>query len=120
MGQSKDHKKCVQDVINRVKSTHLCKKEYPVFRDGNLHFLDVVGMPHPDKKEMKPIAVECECGSSNLQRASNMQDLIEFRRRYPDVEIFQVNGAREIDFNRLRKIQTPVNQNVNRSGFRLF
>ena len=107
MGQKRVHKQCVQDIHNKLKLTHQCHKEYPLFRDGNVHFIDTVGFPHKDKPHLKPIAVECESGSGKPQQESNMNDLIEFRRRYPDAEIFQVNHAEQIDFNKLRKINGP-------------
>ena len=104
MGQHKLHKKCVQDVHNRLKSSHQCHKEYPLFRDGgNVHFIDTVGFPHADKQHFKPIAVECESGSSASQRESNKRDLEEFKRRYPEAEIFQVGNADEIDFEKLKR-----------------
>jgi|SRR3989344_4412748 len=105
MGQNKQHKKCVQDTINRIKKTHLCQKEYPVFRNGDIHFLDAVGFPHKERTDLKPIAVECECGSSKPQQESNKMDLLEFKKRYPEAEVFQVNNAEQIDFNRLKKMQ---------------
>jgi len=107
MGQSKSHKKCAQDVINRLKETHLCHKEFPIFREGNMHFIDGVGFPHKDKPHLKPIAVECEVGSSKLQRESNMLDLLEFKKRYPDSEVFQVESVEEVDFGKLRRFQRP-------------
>ena len=79
MGQQKFHKKCVQDTINKVKETHSCYKEYPIVRNGNYHFIDVVGHPHPNKKHLKSFATECESGSSKLQQESNKLDLIEFK-----------------------------------------
>lgn len=119
MGQNKLHKKCVQDVHNRLKGTHQCYKEYPLFRDGgNVHFIDTVGFPHSDKQHLKPIAVECESGSSASQRESNKRDLEEFKKRYPETEIFQVGGADEVDFERLKRnskplLRPPIKPNVN-------
>ena len=49
------------------------------------------------------MAVECESGSSRLQQESNMRDLKEFKRRYPDAEIFQVNDAEQVNFSRLNR-----------------
>ncbi len=103
MGQNKEHKECVQKTINHLKSTHLCNKEHPIFREGNIHFLDVVGFPHDAKSNLKPFAVECECGSSRLQQESNKKDLEEFKKRYPESKVFQVKSFREIDFNKLRE-----------------
>jgi len=105
MGQQKIHKKCVQDIHNKLKHTHQCYKEYPVFREGNVHFIDTVGFPHKDKINFKPVAVECESRSSKPQQESNRHDLAEFKKRYPDAEIFQVNNAEEVDFKRLNRME---------------
>jgi len=114
MGQNKDHKKCVQDTINKLKKTHLCQKEFPIFREGNLHFLDTVGFPHREKSYLKPIAIECECGSSKTQQESNRLDLLEFKKRYPQAEIFQVGDSEEINFKRLLRFSQPPKNKINR------
>nr|MBI4157074.1 hypothetical protein [Candidatus Woesearchaeota archaeon] len=108
MGQQKEHKKCVQGVHNRLKSTHQCFKEFPIFREGNVHFIDTVGFPHKDRPYLKPIAVECECGSSKPQQESNRSDLTEFKKRYPEAEVFQVNKAEEIDYDKLKRFKRTM------------
>ena len=105
MGQGKQHKKCAQGVVNKLKGTHLCQKEFPIFRNGDIHFIDAVGFPHKSKSFLKPIAVECEWGSSKLQQESNKLDLLEFKKRYPEAEIFQVNDSEEVNFSKLKKFQ---------------
>ncbi|MFH1802813.1 MAG: hypothetical protein ABH864_05200 [archaeon] len=104
MSQRRKHKDCVQGIINKTKSTHNCTKEHIINRNGDFHFLDVVGFPHADKKNFwKPFAAECENKSSNLQRQSNQEDVLEFKRRYPESEVFQVDSAEKFDTNKLRK-----------------
>ena len=105
MAQDKKHKTCIQDVINKTKTTHSCYKEYPISRNGNFHFIDTVGFPHPDKTHLKPFATECEDGSSSPQRESNKLDLLEFKKHYPDSEIFQIESADELDTKKLVKQQ---------------
>ena len=73
--------------------------------NGNVHFIDTVGFPHKDKINFKPVAVECESRSSKPQQESNRHDLAEFKKRYPDAEIFQVNNAEEVDFKRLNRME---------------
>ncbi len=115
MSQDKKHKACVQGVINKTKNTHSCFKEMPINRDGNFHYLDVVGFPHPDKPDLKPFACECEDGSSNPQQESNLNDLREFKKHYPESEIFQIEEAEDLDVSKLRK--KPKNP-FNSGGFR--
>lgn len=103
MTQDKKHKKCVQDVNNKVKGTHNCLREYPINRNGDFHFIDIVGHPHPDKKNLKPFAVECESESSKSQQESNRLDLLEWKKHYPEGEISQINDASQMDLNRLKK-----------------
>ena len=99
--QNKQHKNCVQGVINTIKKTHQSFKEYPIFRNSDVHFIDVVAFPHQDRPYLRPLGVECECGSAKKQRISNARDLLEFKKRYPDAEIFQVDNAGQINWKRL-------------------
>lgn len=100
---NKQHKKCVFGVINKLKRTHQSIREYPIFRRGNIHFIDVISFPHDDKPHLKPVACECESDSPKSQRESNLLDLKEFKKRYSDCEIFQVTDADEVDLKRLIK-----------------
>jgi|SRR3989339_1161631 len=104
MGQNKEHKQCVQNINNQVKNTHSCYKEYPIFRNGDVHFLDIVGHPNSSENEnlYRPFSAECECGSSKLQQNSNKIDLQEWMRRYPEGVIFQVKSADEFDIGKLK------------------
>lgn len=105
MTQDKKHKECVQGVINKTKASHSCYKEYPINRNGDYHFLDVVGHPHPDKPNLKSFATECESESSKPQQESNKLDLLEWKKHFPDGEIFQINDASQMDTNKLKKNQ---------------
>ena len=104
--QNKEHRICVQQIINILKKTHQSYKELPIFRNSNVHFIDVVAFPHQDKPHLKPMGAECECNSGKKQRISNAKDLLEFKKRYPDAEIFQVNNSNQIDWRRLIRQKT--------------
>ena len=99
--QNKEHRRCVFEARNRVKGSHSCLAEVPICRDGNWHFLDLEC--HNLNPNSKPFALECENKSSRLQRDSNWKDLLEWKRRNPEGEIFQVESVDEIDFNKLKK-----------------
>jgi len=108
MGQERPHKQCVMDVANLVKKTHSTYKEYPINRLGDYHYLDLIGHPLSEEVNFKPFALECESGSSKSQQESNKLDLQEFKKRFPESEIFQINNANEFDINKLKKINNGM------------
>lgn len=95
---NKKHKECVEGCKNKLFK-HNCRRETAIHRSG-WHFLDLECHPH-DKKKFKPVAIECECGSGMPQRQSNYQDLLEWRKKNPDGEIFQIENSDELDVNKL-------------------
>jgi hypothetical protein len=97
---NKEHKQCVQESNNKLVKTHNCKKETPLYRNG-WRFLDLEC--HPTNENFKSTAIECECGSSKSQRESNHLDLLEWKKRNSEGEIFQINSSNEIDISKIRK-----------------
>ncbi len=110
MGQNKEHKQCVQNINNKVKNTHSCYKEYPIFRNGDVHFLDIVGHLNSSENEnlYRPFSAECECGSSRLQQNSNKMDLLAWEKQNKSGVIFQINNSEEFDLGKL-KINNDLN-----------
>ena len=85
--QNKDHKTCVMGCKNKLNGKYNCLRESPIFRDGKVHLIDLEC--HTDNPSLKPVAVECECGSGKLQRESNRLDLLEWKKKNPTGETFQ-------------------------------
>ena len=110
------HKRCVQGVINKTKTTHNCLREQAINVSGDYHFLDVIGHPHKDKEEFfKPFVAECETNMNTAQARSNKLDMLEWKKRYPEGEIFQISTEDEFDASKLNK--KPKNT-FNAGGFK--
>jgi len=105
MAQNKRHKLCVQNSKNKIKGSHNCLKESTIFRNSDVHYLDLECHPI-NPKSFKPCAIECECNSSKLQRESNKLDLLEWKKENPTGEIFQIENAEQFDINKLKRFPT--------------
>lgn len=112
MTQSREHRECVQNMINHIKNSHNSYKEYPFPRNGNFYFLDSLSVPHQDKEHLfKSLALQCEIGSNQYNKESNQLLLQEVKKHFPEntIEIAQIRNVNEFDFDRLKKCSNEVN-----------
>lgn len=101
MSESKEHKLCKMKCQNFLAGTHNCRTEVPIHRNGSWNLLD---LECPSiNKNYKDCAIECEVDSNNAQRESNRLDLLEWKRKNPQGEIFQIESPEELKLSRLKK-----------------
>lgn len=102
----KDHNQCIDECQNRLSDTHSCLRESHIFRDGEIHRLDLECHPTSENlNRWRKTAIECESSSSKLQQRSNLEDLKQWKAQNPDGVGFQITDPSQFNKELLRKRQ---------------
>ena len=97
----KEHKQEVQKCKDKLAGSHSCFKESPIYRNG-WHYLDLECHPI-DSKKFKSTAIEVENKSNKYNRESNYRDLLTWKEKNKEGEIFQITNSEELDVKKLTK-----------------
>jgi len=116
MAESRKHKECIEDCKNKLTQSHNCRRESLIYRDG-WKYLDLECYPHNSSTD-KPTAIECECNSGRLQRQSNREDLLEWKRKNPEGVAWQIEDASQLDVDKIKKKPKPQFRSRYRRRFR--